>query len=135
MKAKLTKKGPGVRAAKPAPRGAGVTEFNLQDNGDNTFTVLGTNAAGNELDISGIASLQASSDNPAVITVDPPQGMTVGIHAPTSPAPQIGQTANVTLTATFNDGSVGPFTISLPGTITAGPVTGVAVNLGTPTVH
>jgi hypothetical protein len=135
MKVKLTKKSPGMRSAGKLPKGASPTEFNLQDNGDNTFTVLGVNDAGNTVSIEDIATLEASSDNPAAITVDPPTGMTVGIHAPTNPAPAPGATANVTLTATFTDGSIGPFSISIPGTITAGPVSGIEVKLGTPTVH
>jgi hypothetical protein len=124
-----------AKATPPLKAGAGVSDFNLQDNGDNTFTVLGVDKAGNTTDISAVAKLAAVSDNPAVITVDPPQGMTVGIHAPVNPAPEVGAKANVTLTATWTDGSVGPFAITLPGTITGGPATGLAVEIGTPTVH
>lgn len=117
-----------------ANKGAAVVAFNLQDNGDDTFTVLGTNAAGNTLDISTLATLTAVSDTPATVTVDPPVGMTSAIHAAV-PAPKPGATANITLVATWNDGSVGPFTITWPIGITAGGATGITVVPGTPTVH
>lgn len=135
MKVRMTKKSPGMKAAQKAPKGAGVTEFNLQDNGDETYTVLGADAAGNTFDISGVASITATSDNPAVVAVDTPGPTTFGAHA-AQPAPSVGATAKVSVTATWTDGSVGPFTIDLGFTIQAGPVSGiVAVPSGAPTVH
>ena len=134
MKVAMTKKTQHA-AAKALKAGSPVPiQFNLQDNGDDTFTVLGVDAAGNTVDISGVASLQASSDAPAVVTVDAPSGMSSAIHAAT-PAPAVGATANITLTVTWTDGSVGPFTITWPVNIVAGPATGIVVQPGTPTVH
>jgi hypothetical protein len=119
-----------LKAGSPVP-----VQFNLQDNGDATFTVLGVDAAGNTVDVSTVATLTASSDNTATVTVDAPVGMTSAIHAPTAPAPAVGATANVTLTVTWNDGSVGPFTITWPISIGGSAVSGITVVPGTPTVH
>jgi len=56
--------------------------FQLQDNGDDTFTVFGEDAAGNSLDIADVATLtNLASDNPAVLTVDAPVGMSSSMHA------------------------------------------------------
>ena len=127
----LTKKSAGKKSSKAA---GPVVGFNLQDNGDLTYTVFGVDAAGSQADISTVATLTASSDATDVVTVDAPVGMTGAIHAAT-PAPAVGATANISLTATWNDGSIGPFTITWPQTIIAGPVTGIEVQPGTPTVH
>lgn len=106
-----------------------VVGFTLIDNEDCSFTVFGVDAAGNQLDISALATLAVSSDTVAVLTVATPVGMT-GIMTAVGPA----GTANLTLVATWNDGSVGPFTILWPITVTAGPATGVVVVPGVPTV-
>jgi hypothetical protein len=138
MKVTMTKKGQGVRGAAPAKLKAGSlapVAFNLQDNGDLTYTVFGVDSVGAQSDISAVATLAAASDNTAVLTADAPVGMTGAVHTPTAPAPTPGQTANLTLTATLNDGNVGPFTIVWPFTIIAGGVTGITVQPGTPTVH
>ncbi len=132
MKCTLSKKSANKHAAGPMPKGAVVTEFDLQDNGDNTLTLLGKSAAGNSADISAVATISppSSSDNTAIITVDNPGGMVTGIHA----VGPLGS-ANITITATWNDGSIGPFTVTVPGTVKIGPVSGVVVDLGTPSVH
>jgi hypothetical protein len=135
MKCTLTKKSSSAKTATKASRGAAPpVNFNLQDNGDDTYTVFGVDAAGNQVDISTVATLAAVSDTPAVVTADAPVGMTGAFHAAT-PAPAINATATLTITATWTDGSVGPFVISQPLTIVAGPAAGVAIQLGTPTVH
>ena len=135
MKCQLTKKPAAAKFTPKATTKAAPTGFNLQDNGDNTITVFGTDAAGNQVDISSVATIAVTSATPAVITVDTPVGMTFGIHAPTAPAPAVGATSVITITATWTDGSVGPFTLSLTGTITGGPATGLGISLGTPTAH
>lgn len=135
MDCKLAKKPAGMKAAAKAKAGAAPpVAFQLTDNGDLTFTVHGVDAAGAVVDISAVATLQASSDNPAVVTVDPPVGMSSAVHAAV-PAPAVGATANVLLTATFNDGSVGPFTITWVQNIVAGGVTGIEVSPGAISVH
>lgn len=104
--------------------------FVLEDNQDGSFTVFGVSKAGNKVDISSVATLAVTSSDPAIVTVDAPEGMRVATHA-------VGPTGSVTLTitATWNDGSVGPFSIDLPGTVMGGPVSGLIVDFGTPTSH
>lgn len=124
---KLVKKS----AFKAAASGAKATgaAFGIQDNQDDTLTVFGTDAAGAQVDISAVATLSAMSDTPAVCSVDAPAGMTVAFHG-VSPG-----SANLTVTATWSDGSIGPFTFIQPVTCTGGPATGITVVLGTPTVR
>jgi hypothetical protein len=126
--------------AKPA---ATFNTFDLPDNVDQPFTIMGIDGAGNKVDISTLATITAiSSDNTAVVTVDPlatpPKGVTNQIHAAT-PAPAIGATANVLFTVTWNDPAnapVGsPFKVTWPMTIVASPVGGVVPAPGTPTTH
>ena len=109
-----------------------VASFILLDNQDDTCTVVGVSAAGNPVDISAIASLTPapSSDNAGVLTVDPPSGMTFAMHA----VGPVG-TANVMATATWNDGSKGPFSFTLPVSVQAGGATGIKIVPGTPTVR
>lgn len=118
------------KKATVAPKAAGpLVAFVIQDNQDATFTVFGTDAAGAQVDISSVATLTVSSDNTSVLTVDPPVGMGSTVHgvAPGS--------ANLTITATWTDGSVGPFTITQPVTCTGGTATGITVVFGTPTIR
>lgn len=133
MTCRLSKKSNNRGAVKRAGAG-GIVGFDLQDNGDLTFTVFGTDAAGALVDISDVATLTATSSDSTVVTVDPPVKMSSAVHAAVPP-PVVGATASISFTATWNDGSVGPFTIDWPQTIVAGPVTGIAVQPGTPSVH
>ncbi len=104
-------------------------DFILIDNQDNTYSVHGVDAGGNAVDISAVATLTATSSDPAVLSADPPVGMTGAIHGLTP------GTAVLTLTATWNDGSVGPFSIDAPGTVSGSAATGLAVDFGTPTIR
>lgn len=139
-KVHLMKKSALPRAAAPVKKGAGPAavpvDFVISDNGDSTCTVLGVDAAGNSLDISSVATLSpppASSDV-AVITVDAPSAMTFALHA-VGPLSTPGTPVQITATATWTDGSVGPYTFSLPCDVVAGAATGVVIQPGTPTVH
>lgn len=96
--------------------------FKLLDGGQGSFTTLGTNQAGEQVDISSVATETAVSDNPSLI-VDPPAGMTVIMHPP---ATGIGS-ANVLFTATWNDGSIGPFTFTAQVSWDGGAITGITV--------
>ena len=141
MQVTMTKKGQG-KAAGPVKKlkvGDAIPGINLQDNGDQTYSVFGQDAAGAQLDISGIATATAVSSDPSVVTTDSPltaaaPGLNGANHAAT-PAPAVGATATVTITVTVTDGSVGPFVIDWPQTITAGPLNKVVVTPGTPTTH
>src|ERR1035438_3719060 len=96
---------------------ASLLGFNLQDNGDLTWTLQGIDAAGNvgALDPT-LVTLTAVSDTPAVVTEDAPVGVTGAVHVPV-PAPAIGATANITIVATWTAGGTGPFTVVWPQTI------------------
>lgn len=120
---------PGMKAG-PAKVGDVQDTFVLVDNGDDTCTVLGVSKAGNEVDISSVATLAVSSDNTGVLTTDPPTGMTFAMHA----VGPVGH-ANVNATVTWNDGSIGPFDATLPVDVIAGGPTGVKIVPGTPTTH
>ncbi len=123
---KLTK---GKTSGKPGKGTAKKGDFLFHDNEDDTYTVTGVDAAGAPVDISSVATIAATSDNAAVLTADAPTGTTGMVHgvAPGS--------ANLTITATWGDGSVGPFTITVPVTVAAGPATGLDVTFGPPTVR
>ncbi len=125
-------------ARKPMVRATGkpaaVSEFIFVDNQDNTLTVNGVDAAGNPVDISSVATIVASSDSPTIISVDPPTGMTFAMHA-LGPLTTPGTPAQISVTATWTDGSVGPFSFSLPVDVVTGPATGVVIVPGIPTSH
>ncbi len=125
---KLVKKSSHLKsAAKGAKLKAG--DFLLTDAEDGSYTVTGADAAGASVDISAVATITADSDNAAVLTADLPTGMTGAVHGLTP------GTANLTIVATWGDGSVGPFTITVPCTVTTGPVTGLVVEFGPPTIR
>jgi hypothetical protein len=124
-KMKLTKAPKAAARLKPHTAGTPVTTFNLVDNGNNSYTVVGVDAAGAQVDISGVATLAAVSSDPTVMTVTT-NGMSFTVTAATPP-PAVGSQATITLTATWNDGSIGPFTATIQGTITGGAVIGIEV--------
>ena len=83
---KLIKKSDNKKAAAAAPHKRGdppPASYNLQDNQDGSFTILGVDAAGAQVDISTVASLTPApiSTNTDVLTVDAPAGMTVACTA------------------------------------------------------
>jgi hypothetical protein len=79
------------------------------------------------IDISAVATLAISSDNAAVVSVDTVSGMSYTLHALTAGS------ANLTAVATWNDGSVGPFTVVVPCSV-ASAVDGIQLVLGAPVV-
>lgn len=111
---------------------AAALDFQFVDNEDSTCTVMGIDAGGNTVDISTIATLEPppTSSNPGVVSVDPPNGMLFAMHA----VGPLG-TANIEVTAKWNDGSKGPFAFTLPVNVIAGQVSGIVVVPGTPTTH
>jgi len=104
----------------------------LQDNENNTLTVLGVDGAGNQVDISSVATLTPAPtvDQPTLLTVGAPTAMTFAVTA----VGPLG-TVNLTITATWNDGSIGPFVITQPLTLVAGPAGGITIVPGTPSVN
>jgi hypothetical protein len=133
---KLVKKSAQKKPAARAAAGAPAVDFVLQDNGDDTCTVLGVDAAGNSLDISGVASLTPAptSSDTTVLTVDAPIGMTFAMHA-VGKLSTPGTPVVVTAVAAWTDGSKGPFTVTLPVDVTAGPAGGVVIVPGVPTLR
>lgn len=110
----------------------GLANFILVDNEDDTFEIQGTDTQGNRVDISSVATAVVSSDNESVLAVDAPTGMTSAMHTVGSP-PALGS-ANITAVVTWNDGSLGPFTVTLPVSVVTGPVGGVVITPGVPTI-
>ncbi len=108
------------------------TNFTIFDSEDGHYTVHGHTASGKDADISAVATLTATSDNPAIFTASAPVGMAGDVKAVAA------GTANLVLVATWNDPSagIGPFTITVPGVVnpTPDPVTGLGVLFGTPTI-
>lgn len=131
---KMMKKSAIGNKSKAVPAAGPPAALILLDNEDDTGTLMGETKGGNLVDISAIATLTPapSSADPTTVTVAPTTGMSFKVSAvgPVTPAP-----IPVTVTATWNDGSVGPFSIDIPVTVNAGPVGGVAVTFGTPTPH
>ena len=127
-------KGAAPRTVKSLKVGAAAPgDFVLFDNQDDTFSVEAVDAAGNPLDISSVATLGVTSSDTSKMTVDAPTGMTVAGHAL---APTVaGSPITLTFTATWNDGSVGPFSFVLPVDITGTVATGLTVTPGTPTTR
>jgi hypothetical protein len=126
-KMNLTKTSPGGKKTAKALGGTPITTFNLQDNGNGSFTVLGVDAAGNQVDISAVATLAVTGGDPTILSTTV-TGMTFVATAATPP-PAVGASTTLTLTATWNDASagIGPFTATLTGTITAGNAVGIVV--------
>ncbi len=129
-------KAQGLKKMARGAKGDLIASFVLLDNEDDTYTVSGIDAASNPVDISAVASLTPAptSDNTSVLTVDAPgaapANMTFAVHA----VGPLG-TANVLATATWNDGSLGPFSFTLPTTVQAGPAGGIEIIPGAPTVR
>ncbi len=128
---KLVKKAGMKASGKKAKVGDPIPAYVLVDNEDGSFTVTGTDAAGASVDISAVATLDPppTSSAPATLSVDPPAGMLVACHG------LLPGHADVTVTATFTDGSVGPFVITVPADVGAGPATSLTVTFTTPTIR
>lgn len=128
---------PGATAAATtakAKAAADVLDFVITDDGSSVCTVYGVDARGAQVDVSALATLTPAptSSDSTKITVDPPSAMTFAMHAVAVTTP--GSPVSVTATATFNDGSRGPFTFTLPCDVVAGGVTGITIQPGPVTV-
>lgn len=139
-KSQATKKTAAFSPAAPPVPGS----FILFDNQDDSCNVYGVTATGQQVDISSVASLTVTTSDPTVVSVDAPQGMKFAMHAvlvPPQPLPAQGTVlgnVTITATATWTDGSQGPFTFSLPVTLEAaapGAAVSIIIVPGTPTVH
>lgn len=90
-----------------------VFDFTLASNGDDVCTVKGVDKAGNQVDISAVATIAVTSSDPTIVTVDAPIGATFAMHA-TGKLSTPGSPVTITAVASWKDGSVGPFTFTLP---------------------
>jgi hypothetical protein len=88
-------------------------ELVLLDSEKSGFTIFGRNAGGARVDISGVASLTPPpvANDPNILTVGAVNGMHCDVAGVTA-GPVV-----VTVTATWKDGSVGPFVIDIAGTV------------------
>lgn len=125
----LVKRSQAKMAGRPHQVGAPAPgEYALQVDEDGSVTVFGRNAAKETVDISGVATLTATSDDPSILSVDAPNGMSCAYHAQ-----GVGKT-DVVLTAAANDGSFS-FTISDPCDVDKNALRGATINHGTPTIR
>lgn len=135
-KVSLIKKGAAKGSVQKAAPGFKAVEFQFQNNGDSTCTVFGLDAAGNQIEISAVAKLlpvPTSSDS-ALVTVDPPTGMTFTMHG-VGPLSTPGTPVHINVTASWNDNSVGPFVFSLDVDVISGGAVGIIVVPGAVTTH
>jgi hypothetical protein len=129
MKATFTKAAPPANLTKHKAGDVPPVNFGLLDDNGDTVTVTGLTAGGQSRDISGVATLTAISSDPTVVALGTPVGMTVdeeGLKA---------GTADISLVATWIDGSVGPFTFTYTDTVKVDPVTGISIAHGPITVR
>ncbi len=136
---KLVKHKPHDRMSAPTKKAAvgdpapASFEIHVSDGGvagTSNVTIFGVNDQSNQVDISGVATLTATSNDTNKVTVDTPAGMNF-----TETAVAVGD-VSVTCTATWNDGSIGPFSADDNLTITPappGPVTGLSIVHNPPT--
>jgi len=95
------------------------------------FTVRGVNAGGQKVDISGVATLTASTSDATVFNPAAPVGMLVTVK-PAAPPPAVGAKCVITCVATWGDGSVGPFTLEVTETAVQDPVVGLTADASNP---
>jgi hypothetical protein len=119
---KVVKKTIGSKAALAVPSKLATGSFVLVDGGSGIFTTLGVDQAGNQVDISALATEVVTSDNPSLV-VGTPSNMAVTL---TPPATGVGS-ANVTFVATFNDSSVGPFSFVAAVSYNGGKIVDIVV--------
>ena len=130
---KLMKK-PAASAVKMHKMGAAApADFVFVDTGNDTLTVMGVDSAvpPNPVDISAVATLTPAptSSDPTKITVAAPTGMTFAMSA-VGPLTVPGTPVVITAVATWNDGSLGPFTGTLNVDVVAGPAGGIVIQPG-----
>jgi len=122
---KMAPKGARKMMAAAGAKAAGDA-FSIADNEDGSFTVFGVDKAGNQVPIDGVATLTATSSDPSTLTLDTPSGATVQTHGVKPGA------VTISVTATWDDGSVGPFSLDLTGTVGGSAVAGLTATFSNP---
>jgi fructose 1,6-bisphosphatase len=112
---------------------AAVSDFKLVDNGDDSLTVMGVDKGGNDSDLTGLVDVAWSSSDPTIVTVDA-TGVTSAMHA-VGPISVPGTPVVITAVVTWKDGSVGPFTGTMPVDVIGGAAVGLKIVPGVPTTH
>lgn len=129
MKCSVMKASKGMKGSAPTKAKVGdaaPVEIQLLEDEAGGLTVFGITAGGKQADISGVATLTATSSDPTVLEV----GAITGAHVAYQ-GKKVG-TADLVLVATWNDGSIGPFTITVHSTESQDPnnkITGIGVVL------
>jgi hypothetical protein len=102
-------------------------DFILVDNGNQSFTVQGVDAAGNPVDLTTTFTLAVSSSNTTLVTVGSVTGMTFSLVA-VGPLSVPGSPVMVTVVATgIPPVTAGPFTATLAVDVVAGGATGIQI--------
>jgi hypothetical protein len=127
-KSQLPKKAAG------APKAGPVIDFQILDNQNDTATVYGVDSAGQQVDISSAATIAVTSSDTTILTVSVPTGVTFKMTA-TGKLSVPGTPVQIGVVATWNDGSIGPFSMTLPVDVVAGPVSGIVIVPGTPVAN
>jgi len=125
MKATFAKTAP--KKARMAKKGDTLVSFTIVDDPGKpgSYIVMGVDAAGDLLDISGVATITATDDGSGNVTTTVTGPVNFAVQGnKITPA---GSPATVSLVATWNDNSVGPFPATCSFTVTAGAAAGLAV--------
>ena len=131
----LVKKGNAAPFKGRAAGAAATSDFVLIDNLNDTATISGVDAAGNPVDISNVATIAVTSSDTSILTIDPaPSGMTFGMKT-TGKLTVAGSPVTITVVATWKDGSIGPFTATLPVDVVSGPAGSIVIQPGVPTIR
>jgi hypothetical protein len=117
------------KAMRAAAAGATVAAFVLTDDPGKpgNYIVMATDAAGDQIDPSAVATIGVVAADPTTLTatVTGPNKFSVqGLKATPAGTPSVA-----TITMTWTDGSVGPFSGDVSFTVTAGGPTGIVVNV------
>lgn len=129
MKCTLVKAGQMRSTGAPIKAKAGdapPVEIQLLEDTAGGLTVFGTTAGGKQADLSSVATITATSSDPTTLEVGAVSGAHVA-YAGKKPG-----TADLVLVATWNDGSIGPFQLTVHATMAQDPnnqITGIGVTL------
>jgi hypothetical protein len=123
----------GVKATQKAKVGDVIPNFELLLDQNGNILFQGKTQGGATVDISAVATLTAVPADPTLL-VETVTGMTLNSKAQgkvTVP----GTPTNVVCTITWNDGSVGPFSITVPFDIANDPVVGIVATPSIPVMN
>src|ERR1700733_6842691 len=123
-----------AKAVAGAKAGAGSIPYSMLPNGDVAFSLVVTDVSGNVLPVQPAGTVVATSDAPAVVTVDPMTGLTGGMIHSAVPAPAVGTSADITW-ADPTSPLGATTTVVWTQDIVTGPAGAVIVQPGAVTTH